>query len=123
MRKKIFCGIAVLAIATLVAWNVSLNSQKSNKLSDTMLANVEALASIENTTPKTCGQKSEYVYRKEMCCTSPVKYTTTQGTNYSWAKTGSLQSYKSGFEGTVRNECATVPGTGYVQHTAETRNC
>jgi hypothetical protein len=47
MKKKIlFGGIAVLVIAAVAAWNVSLNSQKS-ELSDTMLANVEALAQSE----------------------------------------------------------------------------
>jgi hypothetical protein len=43
MKKKIFGGIALLAIAAVVAWNVDLNSQ-SNDLSDISLANIEALA-------------------------------------------------------------------------------
>ena len=43
MRKKIFGGIAVLAIAATMA--VSANfSVKNNNLSNTSLANVEALA-------------------------------------------------------------------------------
>jgi hypothetical protein len=48
MRNKIFGGIAVLAIAAVAAWNVSVKSQPSYKLSDTMLANLEALAAGEN---------------------------------------------------------------------------
>jgi hypothetical protein len=43
MKKKIFGGIALLAIAAVAAWNVDLNSQ-SNELSAVSLANVEALA-------------------------------------------------------------------------------
>jgi hypothetical protein len=43
MKKYIISGIAVLAIAAVAAWNVSMNSQK-NGLSDISLANLEALA-------------------------------------------------------------------------------
>ena len=43
MKKKIFGGIAVLAIAVVAAWNVNVNS-RTNGMSDVMLANVEALA-------------------------------------------------------------------------------
>jgi hypothetical protein len=43
MKKKIIGGIALLAIAAVAAWNVSLSSQ-SNELSAVSLANVEALA-------------------------------------------------------------------------------
>lgn len=48
MKKYIFGGIAVLAIATVAAWNMNLNSQ-SNNLSEISLANVEALAGETNT--------------------------------------------------------------------------
>jgi hypothetical protein len=46
MNKFFLGGIAVVVIAAVAAWNVSvnLNSQKS-ELSDVSLANVEALAS------------------------------------------------------------------------------
>jgi len=44
MKKKILGSIAVLAIAALTAFNVSINSQE-NGLSDISLNNVEALAS------------------------------------------------------------------------------
>ena len=43
MKKKIFGGIAVLAIAAIAAWNVNVNS-RTNGMSNVMLANVEALA-------------------------------------------------------------------------------
>ena len=46
MKKKIFGGIAILAIAAVAAWNVSLNSQKSNNLL-VGLNEVEALADPE----------------------------------------------------------------------------
>jgi hypothetical protein len=48
MKKKIFGGIAVVAIAAVAAWNVNLNSQ-DNELSNVYLANVEALANGEST--------------------------------------------------------------------------
>jgi hypothetical protein len=41
--KKIFVGIAILAITAVAAFNVNMNTQKS-ELSDLSLANVEALA-------------------------------------------------------------------------------
>jgi len=46
MKKKIFGGIAVLAIIVVVAWNVNLGS-KTNIISNVTLANVEALATSE----------------------------------------------------------------------------
>ena len=49
MKKKIFGGIAVLAIAAVAIWNMSLNSNSQNSsLSEIQLANVEALADNEN---------------------------------------------------------------------------
>ena len=48
MKIKIFGGIALMAIAAAVAFNVSLNLNKSNnQLSLLALANVEALAGDE----------------------------------------------------------------------------
>jgi hypothetical protein len=45
MKTKIFGGIAVLAIAAVATWNVSVNiSSERDKLSEISLANVEALA-------------------------------------------------------------------------------
>jgi hypothetical protein len=43
MNKKIMGFLAVLAIAALAAWNVSLGSEK-NGLSDVSMTNMEALA-------------------------------------------------------------------------------
>ena len=43
MKRKLFCGLAVVAIAAGVAWNVNLSSQTKG-MSDLALANVEALA-------------------------------------------------------------------------------
>ena len=47
MKKKIFGGIAVLAIAAVAAWNVSVNKQTEG-FSTIMLANVQALAQESN---------------------------------------------------------------------------
>jgi len=47
MKKKIFGGLAILAIAAVAVFNVNFNS-KSSKLSDVSLANVEALAADES---------------------------------------------------------------------------
>jgi hypothetical protein len=43
MKKKILSGSALLAVAAVAAWNVSINSQKSDT-SGLSLANMEALA-------------------------------------------------------------------------------
>ena len=48
MKKKIFGGMAVVAIAIAMAFNVNLNMSKSNNTSLLALANVEALASGED---------------------------------------------------------------------------
>jgi uncharacterized Rmd1/YagE family protein len=53
MKKKILGGIAVFVIAVVAAWNVNLNSQKSD-LSDISLANVEALASETGNNSNVC---------------------------------------------------------------------
>ncbi len=47
MKTKIFGGIAIVAIALAVAFNVSLNTGKTNNASLLALANVEALADTE----------------------------------------------------------------------------
>ncbi|WP_080904330.1 NVEALA domain-containing protein [Parabacteroides sp. Marseille-P3160] len=46
MKKKIFDGIVILAIAAVATFNINLSSQE-NKLSGIALANIEALASGE----------------------------------------------------------------------------
>jgi hypothetical protein len=65
MKKKIFGGIALSAIAATAAWNVSLNSQSHN-LSGFSLANAEALADGEyissNGAPYYCCGSSENCY-------------------------------------------------------------
>jgi hypothetical protein len=42
-RKLIFGGIAILLIAVVAAWNVSLNSQQNKEFLSIALENVEAL--------------------------------------------------------------------------------
>jgi len=44
MKKKLFGGLAVLAVAVAAAWNVNFSSQ-ANEMSEVALKNVEALAS------------------------------------------------------------------------------
>jgi hypothetical protein len=63
MKTKIFGGIAILAIALAMAFNVSLNTGKSKNTSLLALANVEALASGE-------GSSSDC----ETYCTSDSRY-------------------------------------------------
>jgi len=50
--KKIICGIAVLAIAAVAAVNVTKSNTRTTALTDIQLANVEALASGENSSIK-----------------------------------------------------------------------
>ena len=52
MKKKIFGGIAILAIAAIAAFNVNLNMNQKNKLSLLALVNVEALAEGEASSKK-----------------------------------------------------------------------
>ncbi len=54
MKTKIFGGIAIVAIALAVAFNVSLNTGKTNNTSLLALANVEALASEGGVDPNVC---------------------------------------------------------------------
>ena len=44
MKKKILYGVAVFGLAAMAAWNVNFCS-KTKGMSDTMLTNIEALAS------------------------------------------------------------------------------
>ena len=44
MKKRIFIGIAAIAVVAGAAVNVALNQQPTNKMSNISLANVEALA-------------------------------------------------------------------------------
>ncbi len=52
MKTKMIGGIAILAIALAVAFNVSVSNQKQDAASMLALANVEALAQEADTTPK-----------------------------------------------------------------------
>jgi hypothetical protein len=54
MRKKNFASIVVLAIATMVAFNVNINTQE-NGLSNVSLENVEALATESSPGAWCCG--------------------------------------------------------------------
>ena len=53
MKKKFVCGIAVVVIAVVAAWNVS-QSKNEMALTDVALANVEALAGDEQTPTYEC---------------------------------------------------------------------
>ena len=59
MKKKLFYGFAVLAIAAVATFNMGLHSM--NRLSDISLANVEALARSE-------GQHQCFDTDKHECC-------------------------------------------------------
>jgi len=72
MKKKIIGSIAILAIATVAAFNIQLNTTTGNKLSDISLANVEALAAIDVTLPEVvivCGKTSGRCWREECLIT------------------------------------------------------
>jgi hypothetical protein len=120
MNKKNLGGIAILAIASIATFNVSLNSQNRKVVADISLANVKALANGENDgSGNLCTQVSTLVNNKEMCSTNPVRYVTLSGVNYSCKKTSSgSNTCKSGFEGTSSNECTgtsttyTAPASG-----------
>ena len=48
MKKKILGGIAVIAIATVVALNMQITVGENDQITDLSMANVEALAQYEN---------------------------------------------------------------------------
>ena len=73
MKKKIFGGLLVLAIAAVAAFNLNLNSEDS-EFSLLSLANVEALASMEIELPEVVIECGRY----EGKCWA-VDYTTTFG--------------------------------------------
>lgn len=47
MKRIFFGGIAVLAVAAVVAWNFNVGLKAESMLSDNALANIEALAQTE----------------------------------------------------------------------------
>jgi len=53
MKKKIFGGIAIVAIVAMATFNVNMNTQNEN-LPDLNLANVEALAQSEDFMTRSC---------------------------------------------------------------------
>jgi len=95
MKKKIFGGIAVLAIVAAAAWNVNLGS-KTNGMSNVMLANVEALAGENNGSGSHgCDTKMSYEYRQELCSSNTttsltiMNYTCISGSNQ-YCQNGSI---------------------------------
>lgn len=104
MKKKIYCSTLVLIVAAVITFNLKLNAQGS-KSSNMSLANIEALAG-ENIDMKKCKQGTKGVNYSEPCDLMGRK-TTRIGTNYFLIRSDDgFSSVKSGFEGTVTNECA-----------------
>jgi hypothetical protein len=69
MKNKILYGIAVMVIAVIAAFNVTLSLQKNNNLSDLSLANIEALADGENgNCPGNYCSYSNYGETCSTCC-------------------------------------------------------
>lgn len=67
MKNKIL-GVAIIAALTITAsWNFQQN-QKQTKLSDLTLANVEALASGEDTSGKICFYPGTTTYDEFIPC-------------------------------------------------------
>jgi len=66
MKTKIFGGIAIVAIAAAVAFNVTLSNQKQDAASLLALANVEALAQSEGQE----GGEQDYLKGEAWCCGS-----------------------------------------------------
>jgi hypothetical protein len=124
MKKKTFGSLIVIAIVAVAIFNLNLNTQE-NDLSALSLANVEALAGENDTDTRKCIQNSSWVNDTEMCSSYPLKYRKKIGTSYSLKKdqNGTLTSGKSGFTGTITNECAVWPSPTKIESTASTVNC
>ncbi len=54
MKKKIFGGLVVAAVAAIASFNVNINLNAENEISSVSLANVEALAQSESGGNKKC---------------------------------------------------------------------
>ncbi|WP_313381507.1 NVEALA domain-containing protein [Proteiniphilum saccharofermentans] len=88
MKKKIFVGIAVLAMAAIAAFNVNLNT--NSEVSLLTLANVEALAQCENKvevngqiiTTTVCNRKTSTMDRLSGYKCATEASTSCQFTNY-----------------------------------------
>jgi hypothetical protein len=80
MKKKIFIGVAFLAIAAIAAFNVNLNTNTNREQSLLSLANVEALAQ-ESPGIGTPGKNYKYVTLFEISstneCVGSTLYTIT----------------------------------------------
>lgn len=125
MGKNFFAAMIAVVVAAFASYNM-YQSQNTVALSDLALANVEALANDSETgKDRKCIQIFEFVYDQEMCNTNPVRYSTRSGTSYSLIKdiNGTLSSGKSGFEGTIINECASNPSDEKEEMTAATVSC
>ncbi len=80
MKTKIFGGIAIVAIAVAVAFNVSVSNQKQDAASLLALANVEALADGETMTDEEYTKKTGCV-----ACWDDHNCTSDDGTVYSFS--------------------------------------
>ena len=77
MKTKIFGGIAIVAIALAVAFNVSLNTSKTNNASVLALANVDAFAQGEIGPPLTNWKETTFECERTVGINYGVVYTTT----------------------------------------------
>lgn len=87
MKKKIFGGIAIMAVAAMIVLNLSF--AKINGMSNLTLYNVEALAECENTvvtsgpiiTVTICNRKTTLAGRALNLCCDKEATTSCQFTN------------------------------------------
>ena len=95
MKKKIFGGIAIVAIAVAVALNVNMVNKKSDNASLLALANVEALAEGEFTR---IGNDDSNPYFEEMVVTAVYN---TNGSLHVTVKGVTIEvgSYQNGLVG------------------------
>lgn len=117
MKKKIFGGFAVLAIATVAVWNVSLGSQ-SSELSGISLANVEALAAGESGGSGCTSNSSRDHYYGQ--CPRGSYYSSYDYTICSFSCSGESGSC-SGIQGKSGNDCSQSYGSGNL--TSSTKSC
>jgi len=105
MKKRIFGGIAVLGIAAAIAVNVNLTA-KNDKLSDLVLANVEALAAPAHVTFQLSdnggdggGTSAEWCFKDYITSSSHQIYVCHSGTNDNKIYPCPSLSYGLGAEG------------------------
>jgi len=104
MKKKIFGGALLLAIAATAAFNLNFNMNENNKLSSLALANIEALAQNEVTgiTTRNCVPEGDFIADEKRSSSYTICAKGTKSNHYYNCPTSDRRGYSGAF---VEYEC------------------